>query len=86
MCFSQRFSTLPYIGEEDFSAIIANIKDQSVEGMEATFNKVTTHLKSHGFEKFLCIGFCWGVWFAFRMAAKYDCFKAIVGPHPSIGL
>lgn len=70
----------------DFEGIIANIKGQNVEGMEASFNKVVHMLNKMGINKFLSVGFCWGVWFAFRMAAKYDCFKAIVGPHPSIAL
>jgi dienelactone hydrolase len=44
-------------------------------------------MKGEGIEqKFFCIGFCWGVWWAFRMSAKYDCFKAISGPHPSLGI
>lgn len=76
----------PFTGGMNFEGIIANIKGQNVEGMEVTFNKVVYHLEKRGIKKFLSVGFCWGVWFAFRMAAKYDCFKAIIGPHPSIAL
>lgn len=54
--------------------------------MEASFKKVLGYLSKQGITKFFAIGFCWGVWFAFKMAAKYDCFIAIAGPHPSLGL
>lgn len=52
--------------------------------MEQKFVKLLNLLKKEGISKFLSLGFCWGVWFAFRMAAKYDCFKAIACPHPSL--
>lgn len=37
-------------------------------------------------KQFFAVGFCWGVWQAFKMAAKYDEFIAIAGPHPSLGV
>lgn len=53
--------------------------------MEQTFKKTYEYIKKkEGQSKFLCVAFCWGVWFAFRMAAQYDFFKAIAGPHPSL--
>ena len=42
-------------------------------------------MKAQGLNKFVSIGFCWGTWFAFKMASKYECFKCIMGPHPSLG-
>jgi dienelactone hydrolase len=74
-----------YDGPFDMASIIANIKGQSLEQMDSRFCKVVAHLKAQGIEKFLSIGICWGVWFAFKMAAKYDVFTAIAGPHPSLG-
>ena len=67
-------------------AIMANIQSQKYEAMEGKFLKIVGYLKSQGIDKFTCIGFCWGVWFAFKMAAKFDCFKGIMGPHPSLGV
>ena len=84
--YMPEFLCPPYVGEMDIPAIMANIGSQNVELMEQKFVKLLGLLKKQGVEKFVSLGFCWGVWFAFRMAAKYDCFKAIVGAHPSIAL
>ena len=53
--------------------------------MEINFSKVLGHIKSKGCDKIVCIGFCWGVWYAFKMSDKFDCFKGIACPHPSLG-
>ena len=74
-----------YDGPLDMGAIVANIKGQDYEKMEINFSKVLGHIKSKGCEKMHCIGFCWGVWYSFKMSAKFDCFKAIACPHPSLG-
>ena len=75
-----------YDGPMDMPAIVACIKGQDYEKMEINFSKVLGHIKSSvGVEKMPCIGFCWGVWYSFKMSAKFDCFTAIAGPHPSLG-
>ena len=67
--------------------IVANIKSQDNEKMDIKFAKVLGHIKSTvGVEKMLSIGFCWGTWYAFKMSVKHDCFTAIAGPHPSLGV
>lgn len=43
-------------------------------------------METKGVKQYFCIGFCWGVWFAFKMAAIFDGFRAIMGPHPSLGV
>jgi dienelactone hydrolase len=42
-------------------------------------------MESKGIKEYFGIGFCWGVWSAFKLATKYEGFKAIAGPHPSLG-
>ena len=67
--------------------IVACIKGQDMEKMDIKFSKVLGHIKSSvGIDKMLCIGICWGTWYAFKMSVKHDCFTAIAGPHPSLGI
>lgn len=40
--------------------------------------------KSH--KHFFVIGFCWGVWFSFKMATLFERITAIGGMHPSLGI
>jgi dienelactone hydrolase len=65
-------------------AIMDNIKGQDMNIMNAKYEKVINHLAAQGAEKTFSIGFCWGVWYAFKLSAKYGKFIAIAGPHPSL--
>jgi dienelactone hydrolase len=82
--FMPEFLDPCYKGPIDSPAVITSVKSQSLQQMEGRFCKVVAHLKTLGIEKFLSIGICWGAWFAFKMAAKYDNFIAIAAPHPSL--
>lgn len=75
----------PYEGEIG-PAIMDNIKGQDQAIMTEKFEKLKAYLESQGVKQFFAIGFCWGVWQAFRMAAKHEGFIAIAGPHPSLGV
>jgi dienelactone hydrolase len=52
--------------------------------LKEKYEKVSKYMASKGHHKVASIGFCWGVWFAFRMSADYDNILAIAGPHPSL--
>lgn len=65
-------------------AIMDNIKGQDINIMNAKYEKVVAHLATLGADKTFSIGFCWGVWYAFKLSAKYGKFTAIAGPHPSL--
>lgn len=43
-------------------------------------------MNDKGHKEFFCVGFCWGVYTAFKFAGKYEGFKAIAGMHPSLGV
>lgn len=75
----------PYSGDLG-PAIMENIKGQDQAIMTAKFKKILAFLEGRGIKQFFSIGFCWGVWQAFRMAATHDSFIAIAGPHPSLGV
>jgi dienelactone hydrolase len=48
--------------------ILPYIKGLDQVKMRATFASLIAHLESEGHEKYFAIGFCWGVWKAFRLA------------------
>jgi len=54
--------------------------------MKQRFTGVTQYLSEKGHKKFFVIGFCWGVWFSFKMAIDLDNIIAIGGMHPALGL
>jgi dienelactone hydrolase len=54
--------------------------------MRERFSGVAKYIEQQGFPKFYVIGFCWGVWFAFKMATEFDNIIAIGGMHPSLGV
>lgn len=66
--------------------IMDNIKGQNVKLMEERFAALVKHLEAEGMKRYFCVGFCWGVWLAFRLAAKHEGFIAISGMHPSLGV
>ena len=76
-----------YDGPMDMGQILEYIKTHQAkyEAMTIRFEKTLAYIKQQGINNFVSIGFCWGTWFAFKMASKHDCFKAIAGPHPSLG-
>jgi dienelactone hydrolase len=45
-----------------------SIKNQNFNVMKQRFVGVAKYLEEKGHNKFFVIGFCWGVWFAFKMA------------------
>ena len=47
---------------------------------------LVNYLHSQGINKFYSIGFCWGQWEAFKLAAKHEEFICIAGMHPSMGV
>jgi dienelactone hydrolase len=61
----------PPFPSEDFSAIVPYIKSQSLEDLEQRFLKAVKYIESQGIKEYFSIGFCWGVWFAYKMAAKH---------------
>jgi dienelactone hydrolase len=67
-------------------SIMENIKGQDQAIMSENFEKVRVYLETKGVKQFFAVGFCWGVWEAFKLAVKYDQFIAIAGPHPSLGV
>ena len=62
------------------------IKHQDYNLMKQRFTGVTQYLQEKGHKKFFVIGFCWGVWFSFKIAADFDNIIAIGGMHPALGL
>jgi len=65
---------------------MANIKGQDVKHMEERFAAVVKHLEENGLKRFFSVGFCWGVWLAFKLATQHEGFIAIAGMHPSLGV
>lgn len=76
----------PYNGEMDMGKIVASIKSQDFEVMKSRFEGVSKYLEEKGHKRFFVIGFCWGVWFAFKMSTLFDNIVAIGGMHPSLGV
>ena len=76
----------PYDGEMDMGKIVASIKSQNEESMKGRFAVLEKYLQEKGSKKFFVIGFCWGVWLAFKLATQFDSIIAIGGMHPSLGL
>ena len=66
--------------------ILASIKSQDFEKMRSRFEGVLKYLEEKGHKRVFVIGFCWGLWFAFKMATQFDNIIAIGGMHPSLGL
>lgn len=54
--------------------------------MKSRFEGVLKYLEEKGHKRIFVIGFCWGLWFAFKMATQFDNIIAIGGMHPSLGL
>lgn len=52
--------------------------------MRQTFLNLVAHIEKLGYKQYFGLGFCWGVWKAFTLAAEFDGFVSIVGFHPSI--
>jgi dienelactone hydrolase len=52
--------------------------------MKETFTKLVALLEKEGHKRYFAVGFCWGVWKAFRLATEFEGFISIVGFHPSI--
>lgn len=63
-----------------------SIKNQNFNVMKQRFVGVAKYLEEKGHNKFFVIGFCWGVWFAFKMATQVDNIICIGGMHPALGL
>ena len=76
----------PYNGEMDMGKIVASIKGQDFGVMRARFEGLVKYLEEKGQKRFFVVGFCWGVWFAFKMACEFDHIVAIAGMHPSLGV
>lgn len=66
--------------------IIQKVKEQNWEMMEARFKALHEHLTEKGYKNLFGVGFCWGVWAAFRLAIRYEGFIAFCGMHPSLGI
>lgn len=43
-------------------------------------------MEGKGVKQFFAAGFCWGVYAAFKLSAKYNNFINIIGYHPSLRL
>jgi dienelactone hydrolase len=54
--------------------------------MKGKFSALEKYLQEKGHKKFFVIGFCWGVWFSFKLATQFGSIIAIGGMHPSLGL
>jgi dienelactone hydrolase len=52
--------------------------------MRQTFLDLVEVIEKEGYKQYFAIGFCWGVWKAFTIAAEFEGFVSIVGFHPSI--
>lgn len=48
--------------------ILECIKNQDHEKMKSRLAGLIKYLEEKGHKKFYVIGFCWGVWFTFKMA------------------
>lgn len=69
---------------EDVPKILETVSKQKMPALKDKYEKVMGYLAEKGHTKVLALGFCWGVWFAFRMSADYDNILAIASPHPSL--
>jgi dienelactone hydrolase len=52
----------------DMAKIVPYAQGLDQAKMRATFAALVAHLESQGYKRYLAIGFCWGVWKAFRLA------------------
>lgn len=62
------------------------IKHQDYNKMKERFLGLTKYLEDKEYHRFFIIGFCWGVWFSFKMASDVNNILAIAGMHPALGL
>ncbi len=59
----------PCTGDVVMEKIIATIKSQPFDIMRQRFVDFNKYLEEKGHKRYFVIGFCWGVWFGFKMAA-----------------
>jgi dienelactone hydrolase len=61
--------TIPYVGEMDIPKIMEFAKKQDLDKIKSMFNLLVKHLSDNGVKRFYCVGFCWGLWAAFKLAS-----------------
>lgn len=66
--------------------ILDNIKAQPFDQLRNRFVELLKLLERNAINRFYCVGFCWGVWAAFKFATEFKQIGSIAGMHPSLGV
>lgn len=58
-----------YVGDPtDMAKIVPYAQGLDQVKMNETFANLVAHVEKEGHKRYFCVGFCWGVWKAFKLA------------------